>query len=363
MKFFSLGLHIGIKDLQCIFEELGHSLDIWSLSDHNFVMSWETPHVDVINKANWWNLNVEMCDAFYARYKNELDKYDGFVCFYPPSFSLLYEKFNKPIIIQVPLRYEIQFLNDFFRWNWFNEYLLRNFSEDKKNILVVNNKYDQLYMKLFLGKEFSLISSLCDYTNAEYSGRRKEFLYCSKLKISDFADFIKVSNIIDKSTIKNYSWQDIVDFKALIYIPYSNTNMSVFEQYASNIPLLFPSKDFLIHLRELYWNKGVMSECSWRQIFNLPQGSVIKYKNDDFDDIPDPNDYRSLESFSFWSKLSDFYDDENLPYIEHFDSIGELEYKLITLDFSEISDNMKKFNIERKKRILGKWSELLQKIC
>ena len=51
--------------------------------------------VYLIYTRDWKNINKEMCNLFYERYKNELSQYDGFICTYPPAFSLLYEKFNK----------------------------------------------------------------------------------------------------------------------------------------------------------------------------------------------------------------------------------------------------------------------------
>jgi hypothetical protein len=179
-------------------------------------------------------------------------------------------------------------------------------------------------------------------------------LYCSKFE--EFNNWLPENDVISKSTIRGYSWQDIADFKAIIYMPYSNTLMSVFEQYSANIPLLFPTKDFLIQLWKQYSRHGVMSELSFRQIFDLSPNSLI-----DCDGL-DPNNYESPESFVQWAGLSDFYDEEWMPHVEYYESVSELIFKINTLDFQEISARMKLFNGVRKERILDKWGKILKSL-
>jgi hypothetical protein len=351
LKGFCLCCHIGSRDIQYTLEQLGHDLTIWSLSDHHSVMGWERKIPNIINHTNWWKLDQDMCDKFYERYKDELDKYDFFLTFYPPAFSMLYEKFNKPIISLVPLRYEIPFIEDIDKWNHLTKYFQEGI--DKKRIIpLVNNRYDQVYLKLYTNRDWELISGLCDYTNAQYTSKRNEFLYCSKFE--DFKSWLLNSNIVSKSQIEGYSWQDMADFKAIIHIPYNNITMSIFEQYTANIPLLFPSKEFLVQLWENY--RGIMSEMSYRQTFKLSSGSKVKCEGHD------PHDYNDLESFKYWSGLSDFYDEEIMPHIQYFDNISELEYLLLSLDFFEISSKMKLYNIEKKQKVMSQWKRVLDNI-
>jgi hypothetical protein len=349
MKFFALDLHIGIRDIQHVFEQLGHSLDVWSISDHHHVMGWPRAAVDVVNQYSWMGLNKEMCDAFYERYKGELADYDGFVCFYPPAFSMLYEKFQKPIIVQVPLRYETPFFNDKFRWSSFNSYIQRGI-DSGQIIPLVNNEYDKAYVEKFTGRSWTLLPSLCNYTGADYTGKRSEFLYFSKAV--GLENLIKLPNLVNKSTVRGYSWQDIADYKALIYVPYSNTLMSLFEQYSANIPMFFPSQDFLVFLWKNF--RGVMSELSFRQIFGLSPGTIIGSSS------PDPNDYRDEKSFISWAKSSDFY---SLPHVQLYDGFGDLEDKLGTVDFFNIHAKMYEYNQTRTREIIGLWQTVLNRIC
>ena len=67
-----------------------------------------------------------MCNDFYEKHRNELDKYDGFIVTHIPMLSLLYEKFKKPIILIASTRYEYPFTNDIRKWIWLNNYINNN---------------------------------------------------------------------------------------------------------------------------------------------------------------------------------------------------------------------------------------------
>ena len=91
MKFFNLDCHVSvIADIKKILESLGHEVVSYSISGHNWVFNRQPTKVDIINPNNWRQLDEDMCDSFYERYKNELSEYDGFICTYPLTFSLLY---------------------------------------------------------------------------------------------------------------------------------------------------------------------------------------------------------------------------------------------------------------------------------
>jgi hypothetical protein len=353
MRFLGIDCHIGVRDIQYNFEQLGHNLTVWSISDHHFLMGWERAKVDIVNEKTWWNLDQDMCDQFYNRYKNELNKYDGFVSFYPPAFAMLYEKFEKPIIVHVPLRYEMPFFGFPARWNWLTKGLQKGI-DSGQIISLVNDKLDQQYFKNYVQRDIELLPALCDYTNLSYIGDRKDFLYCGKF--SEFVNWLPNVPLVVKQP--GYSWEDLVRYKALVYLPYQNITMSIFEQYTMNIPLFFPTHEFLVRLWKQYKNKGVMSELSHRKIFGLPPGTPKEVK---FDGI-DLNDYNNLESFKYWTALSDFYDKKLMLHIQYYDSITDLEYQLNTVDFEEISARMEEANKVRKTKIMNQWAEVFKRI-
>ena len=349
MKLFTLSLHIGTKDLQTIFSRLGHTLDVWSISDHTHIFGEQRAQVDVCNQNTWRNLDQKMCDAFYERYKYELSGYDAFISYYTPAMAALFERFEKPIILYIPLRYESGLSTDSARWFWFNNWIEKNVSAGKINSIVTNNLYDQQYFKYYTGMDAQLIPSLCDYTGAQYTGKFDKHLFTSKFP--DFLGFVGVPNLIDKKTIINYSWQDLANYRSMVYLPYSNSNISVFENYSAGIPMFFPTIDFLRQLWTHYRDKGVMSELSWFQILGLllPIGIAAN----------DPNNYQNPISFERWIPLSDFY---SLPHIQLYESIRDLEDKLLSLDLKKISEQMLEHNTYRREQILSDWDRILRSI-
>ena len=360
MKFFNLDLHISvIADMRTIFNNLGHQVDDWTLSGHAWAFGRERDKVDVIDHTNWKNLDQDMCDAFYERYKDELDHYDGFICTYAPSFCLLFEKFKKPIITIAPIRYEAPFWDDVEKWNWYNDFL-RSGIDSGLVIPVANNKFDKQYCEMYTGKEWKHIPSLCEYTNAPYSPKYNNVVYSSLLPI----DVVGYDNLIipkSQALPQGYDWKDLSQFKGIVHIPYCPSTMSIFENYTSNIPMFFPSYVFMMKLRSVYGNRGVLNQMSWREVNNLAPGSIIEFDDKD-GTISDLNNYGNIGDEKEWIKLSDFYDKEWMPHIQYFNSFDELKYMVRSIDTNEVSKNMSNFNKIRKEKVYNSWKEILSNI-
>ena len=114
MKFLAIDKHVAvIPDVRHTLNKLGHTVNHICLSGHCDLVGIYRSSIDELNGDNWCNvLTQKKCDEFWDKYKSVLDKYDGFICGYPPSFSMLYAKSNKPIIIYIPIRYEHGFDNN-----------------------------------------------------------------------------------------------------------------------------------------------------------------------------------------------------------------------------------------------------------
>lgn len=360
MKFFNIDLHISvIADLRRIFNDLGHEVDDWTLSGHSWVFGRERDKVDIINHANWKSLDKEMCNAFYERYKDELSHYDGFICTYAPSFCLLYEKFNKPIITVAPIRYEAPFWDSKEKWSWLNDFLQSGI--DKGLVIpIANNKFDKQYCEVYTGREWKHIPSLCEYTEASYNPRHDTFIYSSLLPahVLGHDELLKAK---EAALPVGYCWKDLAKFKGIIHIPYCPSTMSIFENYTSSIPMFFPSYEFMLKLRESLGRYGVLNQLSWREANQLPPGSIINYDNAS-GAISDINNYGNIKEERDWISLSDFYDPEWMPYIQYFNSFHDLSNMLRKVDTNRISQNMADFNKTRKEKIYNLWKETLENI-
>lgn len=352
MKFFNIDLHISIiADMKKIFSDLGHEVRDLSLSNHTWVFNRQKDSVPMLDNGRWNHITPQQfSDEFYSEYKDKLNDYNGFIVTYPPTFSLLYDKFDKPIIINNPIRYEWPFSFRKNDWDYFNDYL-RKGVDSGKIILVANNLYDKKYMEEFIGRDVQHIPSLCDYYMEYYTPTKEEFIYYSKGKFNE----IKSKKIVHKDDLfGNHKHSDLTKFKGIIHFPYQISYMSIFEQYTSNIPLFVPSKDFLF---KLYKDRrqGILKEISWNSDYNRESKSFIDYNG-----VYDPNDYLNFEGVYDWLQYADFYDTEWMPYIIQFDSFEHLEELVETIDTNEISNKMKEFNKIRKELIYNKWDKLLK---
>lgn len=292
MTFFNLDCHVSvISDIKNIFAKLGHAVDNWSLSGHRWIFNFGNCPSSVINENNWKFINEEMVELFYKIHQKELDKYDAFICCYPPIFLKLFEKFNKPIIVVAATRYDYPVIDDFQRLNWLEDSLNNN----KNLILIANNEFDKKYCEKFLKKEWLHIPSLCDYTNAKHNKIKNQSVIFSKFAID--------SECIHQSELGQYSWEDLYSYEQIIHFPYNVSTMSIFEQYNAGMPLLFPSLDFAL---ELIKN-------------NIPLFSEIVFPNNNSD--RQANIFLTKE----WLSNSDFYNGTiECSYFNSFDEKLEI---------------------------------------
>lgn len=355
MNFFNLDLHISvIADLKEIFKDLGHNVTSWSISGHSWVFNRSIDKVEVVNQDTWQDLDEDMCDRFYHRYKDELSQYDAFIVTHTPCFSLLFKKFNKPIIVVASTRYEEPFGRDNYRWEWLNSYL-RDMIDKGMIIPLANNRYDSEYCELFTQREWRHIPSLCTYTDMKYRGNKEICLLSSNLPVESDSDFIRNK---EAELPSPYKWSDLAEYRGIIHIPYNCSTMSIFEQYSANIPMLFPSPDFMVELYSIYQNNGILSQLSWNRVHGAAPGSIIPVRGD----AHDPNQYDDISSISEWMKLSDYYDQDWMPHLTYFDSLSDIEDIIPGMNFSEISQRMERFNIVRKKDIYFKWSDIIRNL-
>jgi len=343
MKWFNIDLHISvISDLKSIFSDQGHSNEDISLSGHSWVMGRSKSSEPLL--SNWQGLTPKICDEFYKKYRDTLDKYDGFIVTYPPAFSLLFEKFNKPIIVYVPIRYEAPFTNNPPLLKWFNDFLIRGIDSNQIH-LVANSIYDQKYCEYFLQRPCSYITSWCDYgqTYPKWTGASQEFLQFNDTKFP-----ISIPGVVNRANLRRpYKWSDLEKFRGIIHVPYNISTMSLYEQYTANTPLFLPSIDFLIQLKEF----GALNQITWNKTFNLPS-----VKDDS------PNNFDNNNILKRWLPYAEYYNQESMPFITYFDSLSQLIKLKDSVNLNEISEKMSQHNLVKKGRIYESWANLLNNI-
>lgn len=328
MKLFNMDLHISvIADFKNLFPKI--DVTDWTLSGHSWVFNKQTFYPKHINPSNWKNINESMIRSFQDEYDTFLSSFDGFICGHPNSFAMIFEKYNKPIILINSCRYDMPFCfsKDFAMLEKYNECLHRL---HKKNLLTIvsNNRADQIYTKLACGLDSMLIPSLCRYTGMKYSAIHKTFLNYSNSMI----DHPLITN---KSSIPHpYNWADIFKYKGIIHFPYEISTMSMFEHYSARIPLFFPSKEFMLQ------NCNIQSVSAYWTDSNIPENLSI------------------FKSKKTWVDLADFYHTFKSPNVYFFESIPHLFTLLENFkwkDDSTILDNYES-------GILSSWNTVIQKL-
>lgn len=300
----------------------------WCLSGHAWVMKRTQDFPEHINPNNWKNLNTDMIKKFQQKYDSFLQTFDGFIVGFASSFAMIYEKYNKPILMLNAVRYDIPFCwtKDMVMLEKWKECLDRLNSHGLLTV-ISNNKADQLYTYLGSGMKSQYIPSLCLYTKTSYTPTKPTFL-CYNGTIPNHP------LVTQKKDLPHpHEWSDVSSFRGIINFPYEVSLMSVFEHFTAGCPLFFPSKT--------YWkaNPGIQS--------------ISAYWGD-----KTPPELQHFTSTDNWIDLADMYDVFQSPNTYYFDSTKHL-FELLE-NFQYVDDReFRNAHIERVKR---QWKTVIQSI-
>jgi len=358
MKWFNIDLHISvIADMKRIFQSLGHQVDDRCLSGHHWVMKRPPDRVAELSDEKWVGIvRGWKFDTFYHNHK-ELNEYDGFIVTYPPVFAMLYEKYDKPIIINCPIRYDYSLHDSPEMLSKWNEWLVEHVKSGQV-ILVANNKYDREYLRIQTGLEATHIPSLCQYFPPKPDGTGKDFLMYEKgASLSKWAP-----DILDhwQGLQRPWKWEDLHRYKAVWHHPYQVSTMSIFEHYTANIPMVFPTPRLLFELYFGGW-AVVLTQVSTFQYSGVKHTkSIVPIRGD-----LDPNDWKSRDTVEkLWIPNADYYDAEWMPHIVFYDNLNdELKRVREETDFALVHENMKRDAAAREKAVYDKWESILKGVC
>jgi hypothetical protein len=354
MRFFSFNLHIAvISDITDVMARIyGESVEIvdWNISNQYWLFYPSRKETKFINQETWKTLDRRAIQGFVSEYGEYLSGFDGFIVTHSPVFALLYESFNKPVILINSCRYEQPYSfkenNDVFLWRELGERL--KCMHDKGYLVAVsNNKADQEYLYLGTGIRSIHIPSLCVYTRAKYNPASPQYLLYTG------SPFMKpMENVVPKHIFvaSGYSWKTLFSCRGIIHFPYEISTMSIFEQYSANIPLFMPSKELLKSMCKT----GKYFLCS-RYIRFDPE--IPRYYPNSLKPALDDNTW-----IDFWVDRADFYDEDNMKHIVYYNSVEHLRVLLQETDTQKVSDQMREWNDIRQARVLQKWRTTLDPV-
>ena len=224
----------------------------WCLSQHSWVMNRIIDVPEIIHQYSWNTIDETMIKQFQDIYDPFLKQFDGFITCHVPAFAMIYEKYNKPILMINSCRYDLPFCQtkNYRMLQVFKDSIMRM---KDRIIIVSNNLGDREYTRRCTGITPLYNPSLCLYTNAKYTPTKDTFLCHS-------GSTPKHPLITQRSELgSRHEWSDVMSYKGIIHVPYEISTMSMFEQFTAGCPLFFPSKEFLksnssrlITIRE-YW--------------------------------------------------------------------------------------------------------------
>jgi len=300
----------------------------WCLSGHAWVMKRNQDFPDHINPATWKNMNPDMIKKFQDKYDPFLKTFDGFIVGFCSAFAMIYEKYNKPILMLNAVRYDIPFCwtKDLKMLTKWKECLDRLNSHGLLTI-VSNNKADQEYTRLGCGLPSKVIPSLCLYTKTAYSPTKSTFLCYN-------GSFPSHPLLTPKKDLPHpHQWSDVTSFRGIVNFPYEVSLMSCFEHFTAGCPLFFPSK--------AYWksNPGIQS--------------LSAYWGDDL-----PPEFASMSTPQDWIELADMYEAFWSPNTHYFDSTEHLFQLLETFEYVDDRE-FRASHIEVVKR---EWKSTLQRM-
>jgi hypothetical protein len=328
-KIFNLDLHVSvIEDFKSICAKLyGPRVEItnWSISGHNWVFNKPNANTKVITSETWLKINQEMVDTFQAEYDELLKTYDAFVVTHTPVFALLFEKYQKPIVIINSCRYDMPFCwtHNQEHKEWLNTALVR-MVQSKQCVIVSNNAADQAYIMSSISVQSHVIPSLCLYTNITHKPQQYTFMCYGNRSI-----FPEHELLIKRPD--NFTWPSLFSHRGIVHTPYEMSTMSIFEQFWAGVPLFFPTKRYYV-------------EC----VINETMDFVSIYSKHE-------DGMFSQEDMIPWLELADFY---RFPFIHYYDSAEDLIQQLETFEDTTYTERMEWIQ-QTKKQVLDTWAELL----
>lgn len=348
LRLFNLDLHISvIADVKDILQRLYGAeicIDDWSISGHTWVFERNPDRVDIVNEHTWKYLDTQMVEKFVQKYKSILETYDGFIVTHTPVFCRLYEPFNKPIIMVNSCRYDQPYC--FARHQNVKELQelnasLRRLYDKGLLIPISNNLGDRDYLHLGTGIPSFHIPSLCIYTGVVHDPIKARD---KPVTVSCTHNDCIPSNIpVAQKLNYRYDWNDLMQRKGLVCIPYEVSTMSLFEHYSSGVPLFIPSKTMYKDL--ILKNKAVMNSFNSK---NYWIGMI-------------PSVLLDTTNLDWWLDRCDYYDSQNMPYVTLFDSWEDLTGKIKSFSWKEGEYEQKQLHLEERKQwILKQWQMIME---
>lgn len=274
----------------------------WCLSAHHWVMNRPQDRPAHINPSTWTNLTPERIQAFQREYDAFLRQFDFFIVGFASAFAMIFERYNRPILMINAVRYDIPFCwtKDTAMRQVYHQCLAR--LQSKGLLFAVSNSYlDHLYTKKGCGLETTILPSLCLYAGIRYAPTRPDFLL--------YHGTLPDHPLVAKRP-KRFEWKDVGAYRGIIHFLYEATpTMSMYEQFSGGMPFFLPSKTL------------------WKEAIDIQAVSAYWGKEQT------PPELADLREDTAWVDQTDLYELLASPNTHTFDSIPHLFHLLETFEY------------------------------
>ena len=336
LRFFNIDLHVSvIEDVKTIWKQLFSNIEIvdWSISGHAHLFP-HTIHNDnpILNRHTWRQFDPLLIHTFVKQYESFLSEFDGFIVTHTPIFAMLFEKFEKPILIVNSCRYHQPLC-----WNHDKNMLemfhktLHNLSSKHLLTIVHNNHADEKFFHEMVNNPNIpqyYIPSLCQYIQCSYDPIIHKILMDDP---QNLLHHFQSPHLHRKSA--PYEWKQLYEHQAVIVIPREVSYMTFFEYLQACIPIILPTKRFLFELIE---KQG------------LQLGTL--------------DNYHMQGDLTPWIENADYFQKEVNDLCISFDSFDHLHEILSNPNLSTLIKNHHKLMLERRKshivNVFDKWSDI-----
>ena len=250
---------------------------------------------------------------------------------------------------------------------------LQILENEKRHIIGAASFYDQEYMNHYTGIHPLPLRSSCgqyviDPSLYPFKPTKTEILFITRyFDYSKSLTRVKKFKIVDLLKLyHHYSIKNLLDHRAVVYIPYSVMSFKMCEFYALGLPLFVPSVKF-------FGKEHNFGPDKKEHNFGPDRPSTSKYycEKPTLEELipahptsthpysPNVDGSIDMEAECYWLQMADFY---QWPHITYFDNMTDLERKLETADFGRIHRLMRAEAERKKAAIENAWCKALKNV-
>lgn len=339
LKVLHLSFHSGcINDFEGVAEELGLDLTSWNIT------KMEPYSFDPLTKGNaLYNMGHDRAERIFLKHKEFFESFDVILTSDTAVLSRIFLQhgWTKPLIIWVCNRFDYHDGASLdCRFPDKEYYDLFRMATQLPNVrIAAYTPYEKSYCQrkgIDIGS-LTIKPSIAKIPECKQSSIPREIDKGNTFFLPPYHNETNFMNLREKCVSLNIPCyhgryngpDDLRGFKGIIHLPYSWSNLALFENMSLGIPYFIPSPNFLLKIR----NNGPYF-------------------------IPDAHYFFDHKLYY----LSEWYCEEFRDIFVYFDSWEDLAVKTLIIDIPALSERIKARAQEHRINTIDKWSAVFQSL-